>query len=125
VTSGAKILYTLPGVTTLLSSEDLNGSTVHPLPPDSTVKVRLGEPPADLTVTASSRQIPASGQLAWSYKVTDPDLPDWYRVGGFLASAEETAQSLIFFAGALVGVFGAALLWLLESLVQLLYRARP
>ena len=80
VSSKAKILYSLPGITTLLSSEDMDGSTVRPLHSDSTVDVALGEVPADLTVVASSPQIPTSGHLAWSYSIADPDLPDSYRV---------------------------------------------
>ena len=121
VTAGAKILYAVPGITTLLTGEDLNGSTVRPLHSDSSVEVKLGEVPADLTVVASSPQIPTSGQLAWSYSIAHPDLPNSYRVSGSLASAERTAQRLIFFAGVLLGVCGAAVLWLLESLVQLLF----
>jgi hypothetical protein len=45
VKSGAKIQYTLPGVTTLLTEEALQGSTVHPLARDSTVDVALAGPP--------------------------------------------------------------------------------
>jgi hypothetical protein len=124
VTSGAKILYTLPGITTLVSTEDLNGSPVHPLPSDSTVEVTLSGVPADLTVAAASPQIPAAGQLDWGYTLGPSRLPLVYRVSGSLASAERTAQRNIFFAGAFLGISGAAVIWLIESLIHLFFRRR-
>lgn len=122
VRSGSNILYTLPGLTTLLIDEELEGSTVHPLNRGSTIDVALGRVPVDLTVTASRPQIPPSGQLVWSSPISDPGLPDSYRVTGFLGGAGQSAQTRIFVAGALVGVCGAAILWFLESVGQIITR---
>ena len=120
-TSGANVVYRIPGITTpptLPTDEKLDGSTVHPLTRDSEINVSLVRLPDDLTITSSRPQIPASGQASWSYAVADPDLPETYRVSGFLGDAQRAAQTRIFIAGALVGVCGAAILWFLEALIQ-------
>ncbi|NYF18204.1 hypothetical protein HDC37_003060 [Microbacterium sp. AK009] len=120
MTAGEKVLYALPGVTTTFRDEIVNGALMHPLPQDSTVQVAMSQVPSDLTVSAAAPQIPAAGDLAWTYTdVVRVNAPDDYRLSGVLGDRESSSQALLFTAGALVGLAGAALLWALEGIVEI------
>jgi hypothetical protein len=117
--SGKRVLYALPGVTTAAIEETVNGTLVHPLPTGTSLHVVMENVPVDLSVSAAAPQIPAAGDLAWSFAdigTTNP--PSQYRIAGELGDRENLSQAALFTAGALVGVAGAALLWALEALVD-------
>ena len=119
-TAGKKVLYALPGVTTTFRDETVNGVLMHPLPQDSTVRVAMAQVPSDLSVSAAVPQIPAAGDLAWTYTdVLRVNAPSEYRLSGVLGDRENNSQALLFTAGALVGLAGAALLWALEGIVEI------
>lgn len=123
---GRKVLYTLPGVTTTTMDETINGSLVHPLPRGTYLYVAMTDVPADLTVNAAAPQIPAAGDLAWSFAdVRSTNPPDEYRIAGDLGDRENLAQFALFAAGALIGIAGAAALWALEALVEGARRRSP
>lgn len=119
-TAGEKVLYVLPGVTTTVVDESVNGALMHPLARDSTLDVQMLEIPPDLTVNTAAPQIPADGNLAWTFQdVRGIDAPSEYRVSGVLEDRENSAQALLFTAGALIGLAGAALLWAVEGAVEM------
>jgi hypothetical protein len=116
---GKKVLYALPGVTTTAIDETINGSLVHPLPSGTYLDVAMTDVPADLTVNAAAPQIPAAGDLAWTFAdVRRANLPDEYRIAGDLGDRENLSQFALFAAGALIGIAGAAALWALEAVVE-------
>lgn len=117
--SGKKVLYVLPGVTTTVIDETVNGTLVHPLPSGTSIDVAMADVPVDLTVSAAAPQIPAAGDLAWSFAdIGTTNAPSEYRIAGELGDRENLSQSALFTAGALIGVVGAALLWALQALVD-------
>jgi hypothetical protein len=125
--SAARILYALPGLTTTVTAESLQGQRAEPLPHSATLDVSLIGVPSDLRITAASPQLPQSGQLGWSSSVapnSGAGIPAQYRVAGTLETKENSAQTRVFFAGAFVGVAGAAFLWFVE-LVFLGLTRRP
>lgn len=123
--SGDGIMYTLPGLTTLLLDEAVGRETAMPLPRDSRLNVALQNVRGDFSVTASVPQIPESGRLAWTTLLDPgPDIPNQYRISGTLATERNRLQAGIFAAGALVGVAGAALLFSAESALGSWYLRR-
>ncbi|MCD5346130.1 hypothetical protein [Agromyces sp. S2-1-8] len=119
-TAGKKVLYSLPGVTTTFRDESVNGALMHPLPQYSTVDVAMAQVPSDLTISTAAPQIPAAGDLAWtSTDVLRVNAPSEYRLSGVLGDRESNSQALLFTAGALVGLAGAALLWAFEGIVDI------
>ncbi|MFC8797328.1 hypothetical protein ACFT2C_06320 [Promicromonospora sp. NPDC057138] len=124
--TGANVLYTVPGVRTVLTREDLGGETMAPLDPASTVSITMAGLPNDLQIAAAVPQLPDSGLPSWSYEVGgQPRVPGEYRVMGHLVTVENRAQATVFFAGAFVGISGAAVLWLIEILVTGALGGRP
>lgn len=116
---GKRVLYALPGVTTTAIDETVNGSVVRPLPSGTSLDVAMADVPVDLTVSTAAPQIPAAGNLAWSFAdLRTTNSPDEYRIAGELGDRENLSQFALFTAGALIGVAGAALLWALEALVD-------
>lgn len=121
---GANVLYTLPGVASISIPEEVLTETVYPLPQGSLIDIALTNLPADLSITAAAPLIPASGQTAWSLEAAKTNNPDTYRVVGELASAQKRSQMLLFAAGALSGISGAALLWCLEITISIISERR-
>lgn len=118
--AGEKVLYALPGVTTSTIEENVNGQLMRPVVHDTTLQVEMTEVPSDLTVTASAPQIPPAGTLAWSFTdIRGVNAPSEYRVSGILGDRENSSQALLFTAGALVGLAGAALLWAVEGILEI------
>jgi hypothetical protein len=114
---GKRVLYALPGVTTTAIDETINGSVVHPLPSGTSLDVAMADVPVDLTVSAAAPQIPAAGDLAWSFAdLRTTNAPNEYRIAGELGDRENLSEFALFTAGALIGIAGAALLWALEAL---------
>lgn len=119
-TAGKKALYVFPGVATTVAEENVNGMLMRPLPRDSTLDVVMTDVPPDLTVSASAPQIPPDGNLAWPFAdIRSINAPSEYRISGVLGDRENTSQALLFTAGALIGLAGAALLWALEGIVEI------
>jgi hypothetical protein len=117
--SGKRVLYALPGVTTTVVDETVNGTLVHPLPSGASLDVMIDEVPVDLSVSAAAPQIPEAGDLAWAFTdIRTTNAPSEYRVAGELGDRENLSQAALFTAGSLIGVAGAALLWALEALVD-------
>ena len=117
--AGEKVLYAVPGVTTTSVEENVNGELMQPLALDSTLRVEMTDIPADLAVTASAPQLPAAGTLAWSFAdIRGVNAPSQYRVSGILGDRESVSRALLFAAGALIGLAGAALIWAIEGIVE-------
>jgi hypothetical protein len=122
--AGERVLYAFPGVTTTSRAEDFNGTATIPLPVGATVSVSLASVPSDLQIYQAAPQIPSNGRLSWVSTMGTELPPDEYRVAGVLGNRQTSASVAIFAAGALVGVAGAALLWVMEAVVGLVPRAR-
>lgn len=119
-TSGDGILYALPALTTLFQEEPLGQDVATPLAEDSTLSVSLDNVRSDFNLSASAPQVPDSGQFAWTTSVNPRTaIPSQYRISGTLAAERNRIQAGIFAAGALAGLAGAALLWLIESVIAL------
>lgn len=124
-TAGERVVYALPGVTTSTIEENVNGELMRPVLHDTTLQVEMTEVSSDLTVTASAPQIPAAGVLAWSFAdIRGVNAPSEYRVSGTLADRENSSQAFLFMAGALIGLAGAALLWAIEGIVEVVIARR-
>jgi hypothetical protein len=124
-TAGEKVVYAFPGVTTSTLEENVNGELMRPVLHDTSLQVEMTEVPSDLTVTASAPQITASGVLAWSFAdIRGVNAPSEYRVSGILADRENSSQAFLFVAGALIGLAGAALLWAIEGIVEVVIAGR-
>lgn len=117
--SGADVMYSLPGVTTPVVKQDFLGKEAYPLGMGSTIDVSFTDIPDDLRVVHSRPQIPDSGSLAWEQRLSVPGLPGLYRVTGELTTEKARSEVDFFVAGAFVGIFGAAALWLLEILLSI------
>ncbi len=73
---------------------------------------------SDFTLGASAPQVPDSGQLGWATSVSaGTGIPTQYRISGTTARERNRIQAGIFGAGAPIGIAGAALLGLAESLI--------
>lgn len=114
---GSRILYAFPGVVTPSRPWPIGTSTMLPLPPETDITVSLGDVPTDLQVSQSMPQIPADGELSWTWTLGAELPPSEYRVSGVLETQQASASVALFAAGALVGVAGAAVLWVLEAVV--------
>ena len=121
-TSGERVLYAFPGVTTTLFPEEFNETDTLPLPDGAVVNVALSNVPPDLQIFQSAPQVPSDGRLSWDSKVRSEAQPAEYRIAGVLGDRQTSASVAVFTAGALVGVAGAALLWVTEALVGLIPR---
>lgn len=117
--SGDGIMYALPGLTTLALADALGGGTAKPLPKNSTLTVNLDDIRSDFTLTTSVPQLPESGRPSWTTSVNPPtDIPSQYRFTGTLTSERNRIQAGVFASGALIGIAGAALLWLVELVLS-------
>lgn len=122
VRDGAKIVYALPGVTTIVAPEQIAKSMAHPLVGTSTVDVALASTPKDLDLDVAAPQIPPTGHLEWTFPASGSSLPDTYWISGMLSDAQKAAQVRLFLAGALSGIAGAAALWALEEWIKTVSR---
>ncbi len=122
--AGGRVLFAFPGVTTTSRAEVFNGSATIPLPVGTTVNVSLASVPSDLQVYQAAPQIPPNGRLSWVSTLGAELPPNEYRLAGMLGNRETSASVAIFAAGALVGVAGAALLWVMEAVLGLTPRTR-
>jgi hypothetical protein len=118
VQAAAGVSLIFPGVTSILTPEPLESQTARPISRSSTIDVAIDNPPADFRISAARPQIPESGELSWK-NGSLLNLPTQYQVSGSLQGQEALGQSQLFFAGALAGVAGAALLWGVELVFDL------
>ncbi|WP_350350399.1 hypothetical protein ABS642_12950 [Microbacterium sp. A8/3-1] len=122
---GSRILYAIPGVVAPSLPEQIDTSTALPLPPETDITVSLSDVPTDLQVSQSMPQIPADGQLSWTSTLGSALPPTEYRLSGVLETRQASASVALFTAGALVGVAGAAVLWVMETVVGIVRKQRP
>ena len=117
--SGPRLLYVLPGLTTLptASAGDI---AFRPLPPGSKATIDLENQPGDFNVQTASPQLPDSGVLRWTKELPGSAGPLSYRLGGDLVDTAAMQQRDLFMAGALAGVAGGGIMLVLEAAVQLL-----
>jgi hypothetical protein len=114
--SGSRVLYALPGIGTLPMLPD---TQVDPLPAGSTARLSLAGFPGDLTEVVASPQLPDAGILNWTTDLSGPRIPAReYRLSGTLHDRDASGQRDLFLAGALVGVAGGAVVWLVELLLD-------
>lgn len=125
--AGSKVLYALPGVTTLGVTEERGGITLQPLPDESTISVSLEGAPPDLSVSAASPLIPDAGSLSWEWNESSTGLqpPARYRIAGVLDDAEAEAQWRVLIAGTLIALAGSCLMWLVQLLTERSRRRAP
>lgn len=121
---GPRILYALPGVVAPSLPGPIDTSTTLPLPPETDITVSLVDVPTDLQVSQSMPQIPADGQLSWTWTLGSELPPSEYRLSGALETQQASASVALFAAGALVGVAGAAVLWVMETVVGMVRKQR-
>jgi hypothetical protein len=117
--SGDQILYALPGVEPWPPYLPTTTFTPSVLPRGSSATVSITGARSDLENVTASPQLPDSGTLQWSQSLNPVPTSQvsQYRLSGQFADIEATAQRNLFLAGALVGVAGAALIWLAGALV--------
>jgi hypothetical protein len=117
--SGAGVIYAWPGVVTMPGLA-VGGFMIRTLPESSTLAVNLSDPPADLSNVVASPQLANSGVLQWQgpFFGSTP-LASQYRISASLMNRQATGQRSIFIAGALVGVGGGSVIWLLQLLSTL------
>jgi hypothetical protein len=118
--SGDQVLYVWPGVVTMpaIPIGDLNPA---PVPTGSTMTASITETPVDLQNVTASPQLPDSGRLRWTanFRTREPP-PREFRLSGQLHDRQTKGQRQLFLAGALIGVAGGGLVWLIESLVVMI-----
>lgn len=110
--SADRILYVVPGVVAMPARVPIGDIEPGPLPKGSSAKIYLDEVPTDIENVAASPQLPDAGRLQWTYDFGDA--VQEYRLAGDLGDRAAVGQRNLFLAGALVGVAGGALVWLLE-----------
>ncbi|MEV4826805.1 hypothetical protein AB0K25_00525 [Micromonospora sp. NPDC049257] len=118
--SGPRLLYVLPGLTTLpiASAGDI---AFRPLPPGSKATIDLHNQPGDFDAQTASPQLPDSGVLRWTRDLAPAGAgPLSYRLQGELLDTAAIQQRDLFMAGALAGVAGGGIMLVLEAAVQLL-----
>jgi hypothetical protein len=114
--SGSRVLYALPGIGTFPMLPD---TPVDPLPAGSTAHLSLAGFPGDLTEVVASPQLPDAGILSWTTDLSGPRIPAReYRLSGTLHDRDASGQRDLFLAGALVGMSGGAVVWLVELLLD-------
>jgi hypothetical protein len=114
--SGSGVIYAWPGVVTVPSLA-VGGFKIRTLPEGSTLSVSLIDPPADLSNVVASPQLTNSGSLQWQGPfLGSTPLASQYRISGSLMNRQAIEQRSIFIAGALVGVAGGGVIWLLQLL---------
>ncbi|WBB53886.1 hypothetical protein [Verrucosispora sp. WMMD573] len=117
--SGPRLLYVLPGLTTLppASAGDI---AFRPLPPKSRATIGLYNQPDDFNAQTASPQLPDAGILRWTRELPGGAGPLSYRLRGELLDTAALQQRDLFMAGALAGVAGGGIMLVLEATVQLL-----
>jgi len=95
-----------------------------PLLGDSAFTVGLTDPPNDLSNVVASPQLPNSGILQWQGRFSHSPIEARYKISGELLNRQSSGQRYLFIAGALVGVAGAAIIWLLELISKMLLALR-
>jgi hypothetical protein len=110
----ARIIYALPGITTILPRTPLGQLDARPWSGGTTLNVRLSNAPRDFSLDASSPSIQEGGLFSWDYVAGVEVAPLEYRISGVLLDEEDNAQNRSFVAGVLAGVAGAALIWAVE-----------
>lgn len=122
--SGTRILYAFPGIASWFMPVPLAGLKPSPMPPGSSMSIRLNRDPGDLTNMFASPQLPDAGKLAWTGRLDEKAVPnDEYRLEADSLAAMSQLQSHSFIAGALVGVSGGAFVWLVQLLGHAWYSA--
>lgn len=124
VTSGERVRYAFPGVTTTQFAEEFNDVATLPLPEGAVLNVALSNVPPDLQIVQAAPQIPSDGLFSWESAVGYEPQPVEYRLAGLLEDRQTSGRVAVFAAGALVGVAGAALLWVVEALTGLISRPK-
>ncbi|WP_157412130.1 hypothetical protein [Agreia sp. Leaf283] len=109
-----RILYALPGITTLLPHTPLGKLDARPWPTGTTVNVRLTRAPQDFSLDAAIPSIQEGGLLSWDYVAGAKGSPLEYRISGVLLDRQDEAQNRTFVAGVIAGVAGAALIWAVD-----------
>ncbi|MEU8111016.1 hypothetical protein [Micromonospora sp. NPDC048947] len=117
--SGARLLYVLPGITTLPTAS-AGDVAFRPLPAGSKATIRLYNQPDDFNAQAASPQLPDSGILRWTRELPGGAGPLSYRLSGELLDTAAIQQRDLFMAGALAGVAGGGIMLAIEAAVQLL-----
>ncbi len=122
--SGSSIIYAVPGIASLPLPLAVNGRPAYPIPSGSQATVSLSNPPGDLGSVVASPQLPNKGYLNWETPIGRGTVPAIeYRLSGVLKNQESAGQRRLFVAGALVGVAGGGLIWLIETFVKALLAA--
>ncbi|TNH21092.1 hypothetical protein FHG89_32385 [Micromonospora orduensis] len=117
--SGPRLLYVLPGLTTLPHAS-AGEIAFRPLPPGSKAIIDLDNQPGDFSAQTASPQLPDSGVLRWTKELPGSAGPLSYRLSGELLDTAAIQQRNLFMAGALAGVAGGGIMLVLEAAVQLL-----
>lgn len=118
--ASARVAFAAPGVSTILTEEQLGNYRALPISRESRVNVVLNTP-ADLVIGTARPQIPPSGHPSWTQPVvSDGPLPLDYFVSGSLQGREYASQWQLFVAGASAGLAGAALMWLAQLVIDLI-----
>jgi hypothetical protein len=114
--SGSGVIYAWPGVVTMPSVSGA-GFKIRTLPEGFTFSVNLTGPPADLSNVVASPQLSNSGILEWQGPFFgSTSSASQYRISGSLMNRQAAEQRNTFIAGALVGVAGGGVIWLLQLL---------
>lgn len=109
--------FTMPGVSTIMVKEQLGDVEALPISRESSINVSLTTP-GDFAVGSARPQVPSSGQLSWTWPLSDGNPPADYLVSGALQDRAFVSQLQLFVAGALAGVAGAALMWLAQLAID-------
>jgi hypothetical protein len=121
--SGTQAVYALPGVVDGLFPVPIDGLKPTAMPSGSTLTVGGGAPD-DLENVLSTPQLANAGDMTWTSAMSTAALPvSQYRIEGDVGSLEDEQELHLFVAGALVGVAGGALIWLLQLAGSRVYRA--
>ena len=136
--SGAGIIYAWPGILALPESDSISdpsstpplaGSdfTVNPLTKESSYTVTISDAPDDISNVVTN---PGLTSNPWGFEATESfnnSFTGYYpefRLSGDLSDSQAASQRNLFIAGALVGVAGGAVIWLLELLTKILLAPR-
>jgi hypothetical protein len=125
--SGAGIIYAWPGIFSLPQADYKGNFTVVPLIKGSTYTVAFPDLPNDISNIVTNPDLtpsPSGMQLTGSFNYGFTDFDPEFRLSGDLSNRQANGQRNLFIAGALVGVAGGAVIWLLELLTKVLLALR-
>jgi hypothetical protein len=113
--SGTRVLYALPGLADWVPPAPIDGLSTVAMPRGSTLTLTLDQDPSGFENVLADPQLSDPPYLRWTSKIDGTAAPvAEYQLEADSVAGATQLQVHLFISGALVGVAGAAFLWLVQ-----------